>query len=212
MRYSILLVLLLTIPLSTAATIQGTVYDLSLEPQTNVIVEIDSTPLQRQVIKEGTYEFTLSPGSYTLSVKSNQDETLIEESIEITHDGDYTVDLFTLLDLSEFEEFVEESQTELDLNGETPTYVVWIIGAAVIVGVILFFKRKKIEPETKKQDPLAEKIIKILKENDGRMTQKELRKHFPFSEAKMSLAITELEANKKIKKIKKGRGNIISLS
>ena len=43
------------------------------------------------------------------------------------------------------------------------------------------------------------------------MTQKDLRKHFAMSEAKISLMITELESLKKIKKIKKGRGNIIIL-
>ena len=32
---------------------------------------------------------------------------------------------------------------------------------------------------------------------------------FPDSEAKISLVLTELEAKGKIKKIKKGRGNII---
>ena len=44
------------------------------------------------------------------------------------------------------------------------------------------------------------------------MTQKEIRKHFAMGEAKISLLITELEALNKIKKIKKGRSNVIILN
>ncbi len=65
------------------------------------------------------------------------------------------------------------------------------------------------EEKTQETDPLKEKILRLLQEHDKRMSQKELRKQFPFSEAKMSLAITELENEGKIKKIKKGRSNIL---
>jgi uncharacterized membrane protein len=56
------------------------------------------------------------------------------------------------------------------------------------------------------------KITDLLKKNNGRMTQKAIRKEFPLSEAKISLMIAELEALGKIKKIKRGRGNIIVLT
>ncbi|PIU72321.1 hypothetical protein COS79_03525, partial [Candidatus Woesearchaeota archaeon CG06_land_8_20_14_3_00_33_13] len=55
-------------------------------------------------------------------------------------------------------------------------------------------------------------IIKIIKDNKGRVTQKEIRKQIPLSEAKISLMITELEDKGIVKRIKKGRGNIIILS
>jgi uncharacterized membrane protein len=42
-----------------------------------------------------------------------------------------------------------------------------------------------------------------------RVTQKEIRKSFPMSEAKISLIITDLESQGKVRKIKKGRGNVI---
>jgi len=51
-----------------------------------------------------------------------------------------------------------------------------------------------------------------LKKEGGRMTQKEIRKHINLSEAKISLVIAELEDSGKIKKIKKGRGNILILN
>ncbi|MBU0461991.1 MAG: transcriptional regulator, partial [Nanoarchaeota archaeon] len=54
-------------------------------------------------------------------------------------------------------------------------------------------------------------IVGMLHKNEGRITQKELRKEIPLSEAKISLLISELEHKSKIEKIKKGRGNIIIL-
>ncbi|MCD1295784.1 hypothetical protein CUJ83_12325 [Methanocella sp. CWC-04] len=55
-------------------------------------------------------------------------------------------------------------------------------------------------------------IIQILEKNGGRMTQLDLRKALPYSEAKVSLMITDLENRGLIKKIKKGRGNVILLT
>ena len=54
-------------------------------------------------------------------------------------------------------------------------------------------------------------VLKIIMEQGGRTTQKEIRKKIPLSEAKISLMISELEAKGKVQKIKKGRGNIIVL-
>ena len=58
----------------------------------------------------------------------------------------------------------------------------------------------------------TEKVLEIMANNDGRISQKELRKELlPLSEAKVSLIITELEHLGKIEKIKKGRGNVLIL-
>ena len=53
--------------------------------------------------------------------------------------------------------------------------------------------------------------LDFIKKQGGRTTQKEIRKNFPMSEAKISLIITELEHRGKIEKIKRGRSNIIIL-
>jgi uncharacterized membrane protein len=60
-------------------------------------------------------------------------------------------------------------------------------------------------------DDLKE-IIRIMEKNGGRMTQLELRKTLPYSEAKVSLMITDLESRGLVKKVKKGRGNVIILT
>lgn len=54
-------------------------------------------------------------------------------------------------------------------------------------------------------------LVRFIKSQDGRTTQKDIRKQFPQSEAKISLMLADLEQRGKIQKIKKGRGNIILL-
>jgi uncharacterized membrane protein len=77
-------------------------------------------------------------------------------------------------------------------------------------------KNEEKKPEQDKQvlgeesDDLADLNAFIMKHK--RVTQKEIRKEFPVSEAKISLMLTDLESQGKVKKIKKGRGNIIIYS
>ena len=64
---------------------------------------------------------------------------------------------------------------------------------------------------SKKISKDARHIIDILKKNKDPMTQVELIKFFPCSQAKMSLMITELEKAGILKRTKKGRSNLIKL-
>jgi len=65
--------------------------------------------------------------------------------------------------------------------------------------------------EKKELDKELKEVLEILKNYGGRLTQKELREKVTFGEAKTSLIVAELEELGKIKKFKKGRGNIIIL-
>jgi len=71
---------------------------------------------------------------------------------------------------------------------------------------------KPVEEEKKKTPKLSEELQQvygIILEAGGRVTQKEIRKQIPLSEAKISLMVSELESKGYVEKIKKGRGNII---
>ncbi|MCK4550811.1 MAG: MarR family transcriptional regulator, partial [Candidatus Aenigmarchaeota archaeon] len=62
------LAILMLIPASHAATIQGTIYDwTTLEPVPKTIITVNSNPPQTYVSKDGTYSFELPFGEYTLS-------------------------------------------------------------------------------------------------------------------------------------------------
>nr|AAU82823.1 uncharacterized membrane-associated protein [uncultured archaeon GZfos1D1]QNO48770.1 hypothetical protein BEOMFINI_00009 [Methanosarcinales archaeon ANME-2c ERB4] len=57
-----------------------------------------------------------------------------------------------------------------------------------------------------------QEVLSIIRDRDGRITQKDLRLRLNYSEAKASLMITDLEDRGLVKKVKKGRGNVIILT
>jgi uncharacterized membrane protein len=55
-------------------------------------------------------------------------------------------------------------------------------------------------------------VLAIMEKNGGRITQLDLRKALPYSEAKVSLIVSDLESRGLVKKIKKGRGNVLIIN
>jgi len=202
-----------------AATIHGTVYDDMLDVRTDAIVEVDSVPQQRVVAKDGTYKFSLPTGSYTITTK--YDGQIAEESITIKEDGDYVLDLFLFPSFEEEDELIKEIG-ELDIEDEyfeeesKNTSLIAAISAVLFIAAVLFYFVRANKPTIKSGiediEDETKKYLDFIKKQGGRTTQKEIRKNFPMSEAKISLIISELEHNGKIKKIRKGRSNIIILN
>ena len=56
-----------------------------------------------------------------------------------------------------------------------------------------------------------QEVLSVIRDGGGRISQKELRARLKYSEAKVSLMITDLEDRGLVKKVKKGRGNVIIL-
>lgn len=273
-----------------AATIQGTIYDLSLEKRIDSIIEINTIPKQIIVSKTGDYTFYVSNGNYSIHAYTKYGET--KENITITNDGNYTIDL--LLDESteipskltnNTEENIEVSTATNNSGNEFNIYTIIeiiLLIIVIIIGLIYISRKiqqkvelkiKQIERTAKRQEKkLTEEKLKSIRrqknsikksktkltenksdnnpyinkignkiltsknihennneketvtknidqsyedkifeiiQTEKRITQKELRKNIPLSEAKISLVITELESLGKIRKIKQGRGNII---
>ncbi len=236
----IILLLLLTIQLATATTLQGTIYNSNLEIESDVLIEIDTTPLQKVLTKEGTYSFELEQGSYTLTARKGL--TTVNEEIEIKNEGIYTFDIFLVPDFTDEEDLWQDSEEELfsenEIEGkEDNNYAWWRYGITGIVMLLLFYRlflarkkygklkvfRKRVKEDSKKsvkehmreleKEPgYIDDALEIIKKHDGRITQKQLRKEMLYlSEAKVSLIVTELEHKGKVEKVKKGRGNVIIL-
>ena len=228
--------ILLLIPLVSAATLKGSIYNEKLELSKDVLVEINTVPQQKYLAKTGSYSFDLPPGKYTLTAKNNQ--YTVTENVEIlSSTGESVLDLFLLPDFAEEDQLWNETQTELPIDTEESFISIWswiiagIIFAVLLARIIYTRKkygslclfRKKVKAESKKtleqhKEELAhepgaiDQALEIIKQHDGRLTQKELRKEMMYlSEAKVSLIVTELEHKEKIEKIKKGRGNILIL-
>lgn len=263
-----LIIALLLVATTEAATIQGSIYTLDLTLVENAVVDISTTPHQRLIAKEGTYLVTVPKGTYTITAKAedSQNNTLVSHDTLIVQDeGVYTIDLILFPNLEEDEEFLEDISlpVEEDLLN-SGQHQPWLLYTAMIVVFLAAFflfakmmwnKRKSTPAHAAKpseqasvdahitstttsqptrammegheekenneppdsdaagtDDEYGRKIIDFIKSNEGRVTQKDIRKQLPLSEAKVSLVITELEHLGKIKKIKKGRGNIIVLS
>lgn len=223
------------LPLVLGATLEGTVYNDELEPETDVLVELNTIPTQRQLV-DGEYAFTVSPGTYTLYAQKG--DLFVEEEITIVKEGTFHYDLFLLPDTSDATALWGDADIAyFDAEQKTDSRQIWsyvVAGLLLILLVIRMIRvRKKYGPlrrfrkhhqvESKKsieehkadleQEPgHLEQVIVVLQKQGGRISQKQLRRELlHLSEAKVSLMLTELEHKGKIEKVKKGRGNVILL-
>lgn len=209
------------------ATIYGTIYDLSLKKVNNVRVEVDTSPKQFVIAQNGTYSFNVPYGSYLIKARlleKNELVASVEENITVKQDGAYVKDLILFPNVEQGVDDIEVPvPDDLIVNEMKTNYRVFIaVFLALVVILYLASKkrnnRKRIEAENKAEtanneisDQDLDKIIEIIKRENGRTTQKDIRKEIPLSEAKISLMIAELEHKGIVEKIKKGRGNIIIL-
>ncbi|MBR9700482.1 hypothetical protein GOV11_01305 [Candidatus Woesearchaeota archaeon] len=206
------LLLLLILPqLALGATISGTVHDIEWIPS-DAIVTVSTTPEQKIVALGGEYSFEVNPGTYLLRAESEIDGDLFfdEQEITIETDGIYNLDLILVPSFEDLEDLELEKQPE-ELDSLSGYLIAWTLFFIVLVIMFLVFFYTKKRTLKSEDDEFRAAVLTVLKKHKGRATQKELRKELPFSEAKASLVLTELESEGKIKKIKKGRGNIIIL-
>ena len=221
-----MVVAMLCVPYALGATVYGNVYDLSLEKAKGALVDVNTTPNQFMIASDGKYSFEIPRGTYLIRAKSTDNTGVLLESrlITISQEGNYVLD-FILFPVIEDEEDVSIDLGDIADGGKnTALWIVLAIIGAVIAGLLawklrdLFWKNKETLPikpiendRTPATDPDLEKVIQVIAKEGGRATQKEIRQQIPFSEAKISLMITELEHKGRIEKIKKGRGNIVTL-
>lgn len=222
--------LLVLPPFSSAATIHGNVYDIELN-LVRAVVGINTTPKQQMVAVDGKYSFEVPRGSYIISVRVKGTELVAEELINVAGEGSYVLDLILLPSLAEEEELLNETGLRIESPFDEPpakgfpatviALVIALLALAVFLALRHFARKEKVivrekviikqEPRMPRLDDDAQAVVDFIKKEGGRTTQKDLRKNFPFSEAKMSLIISDLEDKKIIRKIKKGRGNVIVL-
>ena len=207
------------------AVIHGSVYDLELNTLSRAVVEIDTTPKQVMVSRNGSYQFTVLPGVYKIHAHHAKLDLITEENITVKAEGTYVLDLILFPDLEAEEELLNETLEieEYEEPEQKPVPIISIILILLVLAGIVFWvyrhKRKEtVRDEDKsnqeKKPPTKidlEEILVFIRKEGGRTTQKELRKAIPYSEGKISLMLADLESQGKVKKIKKGRGNIIIL-
>ncbi|MCD4806661.1 MAG: MarR family transcriptional regulator [Methanococcoides sp.] len=270
-----LTLILLIVPVGAVgtATIHGAIYEWdTFEPLENVLIEVNSTPPQSIVAKYGVYSLDLAPGDYVIVATYYTGNSLVasaQESITVTDDGDYIIDLLLLpsyenedLEDAEIanlsEAFEADSQIiEADTGSSYMAYVAVLLIFFVLVLSAYVYSTKKgsnekslvntssdwdndatlqdgslsvdvkedglvgtitddsetIDIITKVEPPVLpddlREVLDIVIANGGRITQKDLRGKLRYSEAKVSLIVSDLENRGLVDKFKKGRGNII---
>lgn len=161
------------------------------------------------------------------------------EEITIKDEGSYIRDiiLFPYFEEEIFNESdaltVEDVSQDRD---ETNTAIIILLVFIVLLLMFILFRMKKVmtslkralfskehkeekHKEEKKKDPKEsetlpkdlQEIVDFITSQENRVTQKDIRKQFPKSEAKISLLIADLEKRGLVEKVKRGRGNIIIL-
>jgi uncharacterized membrane protein len=220
-----------------AATVYGTIYSWSdfKKPLNNTILEINTIPVQSRVATDGTYVFDdLPPGNYTIMAKYYQNNVLDlseEEQIQIMeNEGKFNIDLLLFPPTDPELEYLGDINLPgdieiIDKNDLTLYIILFLI--LIAAGIALYFRLwKKKNPvseavgESITQQPTAmpeanelpedlHELYTLIMKKGGRVTQKELRGEMKCSEAKVSLMLDDLEDRGHIKKIRKGRSNII---
>lgn len=228
--------MVLVLTLLNANTITGQIYNgENMEYLNNTLITLEDKEgsIIFQKVFDSEYEYEASPGEYVLRAYYYQNGELkyyTQHNIKVDEE---IMELDIILIPYELQELVpgfepppllqepEESDPEQDY-----TYLIYLgIIVVVIISLVLIFnlknKRKVVEKSRRREpkekvrkigmDEDSKKVLKIIEENEGRIEQKELRKILKFSETKMSLVVSELEVTGLIKRIKKGRKNILKL-
>ena len=249
--------LMTVLPTVSGARVFGTIYDSNLNTVSAVVVEVNSTPIQRHISRYGGYSFELLPGTYeitaTYTLNGTSKEIAREFVTVISRDGEYIVDLFIFPHINLERGFIEEEKSNFPFN--IGIFIFVLLGTLLgITSSIIWFKRDKpqdnktekgnnennhsfnfslnynTEHDEKKteetlnenknepytdnteDDMLKKRILKILHQNNNSLTQKEIRKKIDLSESKISQIISDLVKEEKVRKIKKGRTNIIQVN
>ena len=212
-----LLFVLLCLPVVYSAQIYGNIYHWeTFEPLGGVVVEVNTTPEQVMISREGDYSFSVPEGIYALRARYYENNLLkleAEEVLQVPQNGSYRIDLILFPTLEE-EFLFDDIDVSILEEGKQNNRSTWMAIAVLIISAIFLGyyikKRGKEEGPENLPEDLA-RVLEIIKSEGGRVKQSELRKRLACSEAKLSLMLTDLEHRGRIKKIKKGRGNIVIL-
>ncbi len=182
MIFAILLVIPFLMTAGASATIHGVVYEWNtFQPLENVIVNVNSTPVQSMVCKYGTYSFELPEGNYKISASYYEDSSLIyyaEDFVNITDEGSYVLDLLLFPDYSQSASSINgSSSSNQSISSQNATavqsnfiFIDTILITVLILLVLFFLLRHSTEKKTTlagkrhqagKQEKAGEKVILI---------------------------------------------------
>jgi uncharacterized membrane protein len=198
-----------------------------------IIVYSDSTIQQQRFWPDGTYSLSLQSGSYTIMAKYYKGNILLydtEENITLRENENTTLDLIMFPTFDENEIPENYQIPDIPQIGGAGSRGIWLTlgvvlalagtGACTYYYLKNFPKKKPVGAEKSERQPVKivglpndlKEVMDVIMKSGGRINQVELRHSLPYSEAKVSLMISDLEDRGLVRRIKKGRGNIIVLN
>ncbi|PIY60282.1 hypothetical protein COY95_02580, partial [Candidatus Woesearchaeota archaeon CG_4_10_14_0_8_um_filter_47_5] len=151
-----------------ASQVSGIVWDgVGAGPAEGVAVEVNTTPLQRDITgPDGSYAFELPVGKYSLVVKrvtlSHELEQVASDSIFIQREGNYSMDILILYDDLDVQDIGPDPDFEppTEQTGEETTQPPYAFIAAVFFIIALAYyvltqpgKEKGAQEKTSPQTP-----------------------------------------------------------
>ena len=213
-----------------AANLSGSVYSMdSFDAVRGVVVRAEGASTYQTFSMDGTYKMDIPAGEYAVKalyyVEGNL-EGYAEDRITVGEGG--TSYDFVLFSPDEFEGVVgfDVPEADEDIPERKDDWALATAAGAVLlivaVAIAYFFLTKKkpggrgvqeeaLPAEKKELDVEERRVLEILKNSEGMRNQKELREIMKCTEAKMSLLVSGLEAQGYVKRIRKGRENIVKL-
>lgn len=223
----LLLLALLAFP-AEGLRLSGQLYELGPGPDFEPVAETLVVEAQsggdlvgRAVTSRGAYSLDLGPGEYHIIARSPTGEVRASENVSLRADSRLDIILLPPLDIPDLSlnESILGNLTLPTARGERGfPWTAAAVGAAAAGGAGLWVLRRR-RRKTGLAPPSAsgvlpddlQAMVRVLEQEGGRMTQKELRRRLGYSEAKISLMVADLENRGLVQKFKVGRGNIVVL-
>jgi len=212
-----LLIMLLLQCSSHSAYVYGDIYSSDLERINQTAIRIEGGFTYQLVTDKANYSIFLPEGEYTVTAStfdesgnaalSSQERVIVgaeDQRVDIILKPAWRIEwAFAILAIAAISAVFLWSNRRWDTKapGKTPQAHEGEEGAA--------FKEKQPLAEQIELDDDAKSVLRALDGMEGRATQKELKETLRFSDAKLSLILTELEGLGHIKKFRRGRANII---
>ena len=161
-----MVILILILPAACAFTIHGTIYEWStFEPLDNVLIEVNSTPVQFRVATSGVYSFNLPPGNYLIKTSYYNNDTLeyySEDNMTVTEEvGDFVFDILLFPLEEEEDEFPDEDlgNVTFDIRGNPGfdwNYVYIVVLLLVILAAAGYYYYRQKESNDKEIEAAPE--------------------------------------------------------
>lgn len=201
--------LLLLVPGAFGAHVSGTIYAPDLSRINDSILRVNTTPEQVIVITNGSYALDLRPGSYLVAVESGNRSDV--QRFSIAGNGSFVRDFILLpqLDVPN----APDLGPILPQGGPrgAPGWLIPSVAVALVALVLTGWLVARTRRQKRGYDAYERAVIEALIKRGGRATQKQIRSEVPFSEAKVSLVISDLASRGLVRKFKRGRGNVVVL-